>query len=367
MKILVLYLGRKGAGPVYALEMARALRNKNEIVAVLSNYIENKSDWNEISTIKKYYWNTYKNKKQFVFSLFKFKLFYNLIKTIKNEKPNIIYSPMPSLWDVFLFPFLSKYTRIKTIHDVELHRGEDGFINRFFHRQSFKNSEKFIVLSKKYVSLLIEKGIESKNIKVIPHASFSYYDNDSSKDVFNAFSKKILFFGRIEKYKGLNILLDAFKLIKNKEPNAILRIVGSGDVSIYQKKLELLSSDIELHNRWIEDNEVKGFFKDITLLVLPYIHASQSGVIPLAYSLGVPVLAFNVGCISEQLIDNETGILIPVGNGNFLAKAIIDILRKPEKLTKMGFNAKEYSKTKLSWEVSALLLNELINEKGGIC
>lgn len=358
MKIVLLHLGRKGAGPVFSIEMAKALTLEgHQVVSLISSFAENKGQW-EKSGLKVIYINTYNTKVQFLLSLFCFKRFYKIIRTIYSEKPDAIYSPMGHTWDIFLMPLLQKHTRIKTIHDVELHEGENSFLQKMFSNFNFRSAEGFVVLSSKYVATLESKKIAYRDIVVIPHAGFDYYFDDNHKCEYK---KVILFFGRIVRYKGLEVLLKAMKLVLENDSSVKLRIVGNGDITEYKDLITELGDSVELHNRWINDEEVAGFLSDVQIVVLPYIHASQSGVIPLAYSFSKPVISTNVGCLSEQIIDGKTGFIIAPNDYKILAEKILYMFEHVDETIQMGINANEYAKKELTWKASAEKLISFIN------
>lgn len=95
MNISVIYLGTKGAGPVYSFEMVRELARRNyNIQCIISSYIENYNRWTKLvvdnSNVKLIVVDTYRDKKEFFLSLFKFSCFYKLIQAINGFSPSYI-------------------------------------------------------------------------------------------------------------------------------------------------------------------------------------------------------------------------------------------------------------------------------------
>jgi len=116
-----------------------------------------------------------------------------------------------------------------------------------------------------------------------------------------------LFFGRMVKYKGVIRLLKAYTGIKTTKPMLVL--AGSG--ALEPEEIEFIhnNKDILLINRYIEDSEMLYLVNNALTVVLPYIEASQSGVIPIAYYFGVPVITSNVPGLIEFVENGDSGII----------------------------------------------------------
>lgn len=120
--------------------------------------------------------------------------------------------------------------------------------------------------------------------------------------------KYFLFFGRISKYKGIENLLDAYKGLKSQN-KPFLVIAGGGDFTKNEKKLINDNKDVIVINRYLKDGEMIYLIKNAIAVVLPYIEASQSGVIPIAYHFAIPVITSNVPGLTEYVVDGESGII----------------------------------------------------------
>jgi glycosyltransferase involved in cell wall biosynthesis len=362
-KVLLLFLGRTGGGPVYAYEMACALSKFSKIFVILSSYIDNRKSWEKEMLINKNieikYVKTYRSKLWFPVSILNIFHFIKIITMINKYDPDVLYSTHVHYWDPFIYPFIKCGNKIKTIHDPKIKKGEDGLAWRLLYYFSFRYADKYIILSDKFKPILMEKGIHENNIIVIPHAGFSYYNKETNDHIFQ-FHNAVLFFGRIVEYKGLDVLLAAMKIVINDNPDIKLVIAGNGDISEYRKDICLLKPNITLYNYWVPNDQVKRYFTHIDVCVLPYTGATQSGIIPLSYSFSKPVIASDVGALSEQVKHGDTGFLIKPCDPVILAGIILKLMSCPGLINEMGKKCYDHYKSNLTWASSAREVLSLI-------
>jgi glycosyltransferase involved in cell wall biosynthesis len=144
-----------------------------------------------------------------------------------------------------------------------------------------------------------------------------------------ATTKTLLFFGNIAPYKGLEYLVDALALWSGKDSDFRLIIAGKPkgfaqywedvQAAIISKGLqERVIAKIE----YIPDESVEVYFKAADVLVIPYTHVFQSGVLFLGYSFGLPVIATDVGSLREEIVEGETGFICRPEDSADLARAI---------------------------------------------
>ena len=105
-----------------------------------------------------------------------------------------------------------------------------------------------------------------------------------------------------------------------------------------------------VYNQHIPNEMVAELFQKAGVVVFPYKDASQSGVVPLAYAFKKPVIITNVGSLPEVVDDGITGYIIPPGDTQKLANAIINLLKDDEKRKQMGENAYKKATEELSWD-----------------
>lgn len=253
---------------------------------------------------------------------------------------------------------------VLTCHDPVLHTGERStfWMNLFkqnLHYQ-LKKADKIIVHGNVLFKDLVEQGITRDKIVVIPHGDFSFFKNFAGSDIKEDHS--ILFFGRIKPYKGIRYLIEAEKIISRTASGYKLVIAGDGDITPYNIDTKN-NPNIIVINRYIDDTEVALLFRKSIMVVLPYLDASQSGIIPIAYAFKKPVIATDVGSISEVVKDNVTGLIIPPADAGSLAEAILKLLNNDELRKNMGENAYKKMKDEMSWDKIARETIKVYNEK----
>lgn len=368
-KMTIIYLGRKGAGPVYSIEMTKSLMEIGcQILAVISSNSENIDKWRSLardnSNLALIEMQTSDSKIQILKSLILKGKYRSIVMAVKAFQPDCVYLPMISVYATFIVKQLSEFKILTTIHDVNQHLGEKNYIIDGLFNDIVRKSNEIITLSEKFIPEISRKyDIPEKHIHHIPHANFNYYrSNEKTHTPLTSerLNNRILFFGRIKKYKGLSILLKALRIVIGELPYVRLSIYGSGELTEEENKLLIeLHNHIDLNLRWISENEIESIFMNIDLCVVPYVEASQSGVIPLSYSMGKGVIVSDIGGLSEQ-VNNKIGKLVQSNNPEELAKIIIDLYYNPARIVEMGKNALNYANEELSWKKSSLKLLQCI-------
>jgi glycosyltransferase involved in cell wall biosynthesis len=131
-------------------------------------------------------------------------------------------------------------------------------------------------------------------------------------------------------------------------PQTKLIIAGSGDL----KALGIDTTGearIEVMNSYIANEEVSRLFQRASVVVLPYIEGTQSGVLATGLALGKPTIATRVGCFEETIEDRKNGMLVNPGDHEGLSKAILELLSNDDLRKDIGKGAKEYSDKFLQW------------------
>lgn len=256
---------------------------------------------------------------------------------------------------------LFRFKIVVTAHDVESFAGE--YSNSAAGRILAK-ADKVIAHNdisrkelKEHANLLVEK------IAIIPHGN---YLNAIPKSPSLAEARKtlnltpngpvILFFGQIKEVKGLDLLLQALPSVIAKFPTLKLVIAGKiwkDDFSKYEKLIKEngLQGNIDLHVRYIPDKDVATFYRSADLVVLPYRRIYQSGVLLMAMSYGIPVVASDLEGMVEVVSDGLDGFIFKKGNTISLSEKLIHALANAERLKQVSRAGLEKMQTYHDWHI----------------
>ena len=193
-----------------------------------------------------------------------------------------------------------------TIHDLQAHEAKKEWYKMIRHWLMYKKLSNNVRKGDNYITNSKNQEQLLRNFypdKCIYYHSFPSLVTDSIKEgtyVPNELKEVklpyILFFGRIEEYKGVSLLYEVFTTTPELYNNYRLVIAGKGTntvVSSGQSKSAIFI------NRYIKDKEVAYLFKKAKTVVYPYISATQSGVLTLAFYFGTPILASDVPFFKE--------------------------------------------------------------------
>jgi glycosyltransferase involved in cell wall biosynthesis len=244
---------------------------------------------------------------------------------LKKIKPDII---VVRYWLPFMGPCLgtilrrvkkNHHTKVICIADNifphEKRPGDKAFTNYFL-----KPIDGVITMSQKVLEDL-NQFAKKKPARFVPHPLYDNFGAILSKEEarkklgINPDDRVLLFFGFIRKYKGLDILLGAMKILKEQPQNQNLKLLVAGEFYEDEKNYQELLNDPEikpsliLHTNFISDSEVKYYLCAADCVVQPYRSATQSGVTPLAYHFEKPMIVTNVGGLPSLVPDRKVGLI----------------------------------------------------------
>jgi D-inositol-3-phosphate glycosyltransferase len=272
------------------------------------------------------------------------KYYAKLIRYAVTAKPKIFHILWNNRFEVVDRTLLMFYYRlvgkriVLTAHNVNSGKRDsrDTFLNRVSLRIQYRLSDHIFVHTEKMkLELIGEYGVQQSRISVIPfginnsvpHTSLTSSQARERLSI-DGREKTILFFGNITPYKGLEYLIAAFRQLLTLHRDYKLLVVGNPGkldkywASIREAILDIGNERLLLRDEFIPDDQTELYFKAADVLVLPYKQIYQSGVLFLGHSFGLPVIAADVGCLKDEIIDGQTGYLFKPEDADDLAKVI---------------------------------------------
>lgn len=277
-------------------------------------------------------------------------LSYKIALFLKKKNYDLIHFNDINLLFYLLKVFMTKTTFVLTTHDPIPHSGEDDLNKKIIRKLMNRLTTIQHILHSTTLKIEFIKNcprIFPEKINVIYygiHEWLNYWRHRVIPD-----KNKILFFGRISPYKGIEYIIKAAKIVRKTIPYLKFTIAGNGK---YYFNIRPIKNDdtFEVINRYIPNKELVSLIQKSSIVICPYIDATQSGVIMTAYTFNKPVIATSVGGIHEVVEDNITGKLVPPKDSLSLAHAIIELMNNGNRLAEMSKNIERiYSSGKFSW------------------
>ena len=245
-----------------------------------------------------------------------------------------IHSPHPV--NRFIYRIVDHKKIISFVHDHILHSGVrqlDAYLLKAQYKDYFKYSAKIIVSCHFMKNDILRLGLIKDEKKIAVNYLGLIENLVYPKNENKVLDIDVLFFGRIEYYKGLDILVEAGKQMKNVK----FMIAGKGDISqIFG--IDSLPSNFEHVNKYVPDNELAGLIQRSKIIVLPYRDATGTQTVQSVFYYEKPVIATNTGCFPEYIEDGVDGIIVPALDVVALRQALEKLLGNDELRKTMGKN-----------------------------
>jgi len=249
------------------------------------------------------------------------------------------------VWMNLLPSLLRGVPMVATLHDVVPHPGDAATrrVPRFLVRGFVGQAAAIIVHGQSLRDMAIERlGLRADRVFIGVHPPIRrYQDLTDRRDPVPKADRPfhILFFGRIYPYKGLSHLIAAEPLVARAIGDVVTTIAGFGDEFGPYAASITAPERFDVRNRVIPDDEAAALFARAHVLVLPYVEASQSGVLAVAAACGLPVVATDVGEIGALVRATGIGLLAPPANPQALADALITMASDADLRARCAANA----------------------------
>ena len=294
-------------------------------------------------------------------------------------------------FDLFPLILLSRKTRLladicHNVHPFSAGGKSGGLFDRsrfrrFFYRRIYRLFDfVFVHFERNRDEFVQTFGIPNGRVGVIVHGNEKIFSELRRSDATAAALRSrlgigdepvVLFFGTLSRYKGVDVLLEAFPQIQ-RETGARLVIAGypfhDFDVGLHQQQAQRLG--IERSVTWVPEyvasDEVAAWMELAAVIVFPYRDIYQSGALQIAQTFGVPIVASQIGAMQDVIKDGCSGLLVPPEDPRALANATVRLLNDTALARRLGAHAREEADGPYSWEsISRSMVPLLLTGEAG--
>ena len=271
---------------------------------------------------------------------------------LRAQRPEVAICAMPGIWDFFIARRLQELDIpiITIVHDAQSHPGD--YFGPVYHvqRHLIQQSAGVITLSDFVAHELSRRGLLNGKVHAtIPHIPFFFPDIDLPSPNLPKYPKRpvlrLLVAGRLQAYKGLELLVEALKYLP--ESGLQVRVVGKGNSKTLRKLASL--ERIDFHQGWCSERELIAHIDWTDVVLAPYTEATQSGIITLALDRWRPVIATPVGGLPEQVKHERTGLIAQDISARAIADAILRFYEQPQLFLYCREHIYKKSRTKKIW------------------
>lgn len=287
---------------------------------------------------------------------------------IKNNPSAIIFTDNEVVSAQVLLNIQKSAKTVLCIHDVIPHLSyinlRNYLVNKlksWLNNMAIKKSDYILLFSENSRKKFQEKykGFSMKKLLVLPlGAHVPQIEARKPTEIDSSLSEYFLFFGRLDKYKGIYKLIDAYNNLSiDNKPKLI--IAGNGELSIEERNLIDENKNIILIKRFIKDEEMIYLYKFSLGVILPYIEASQSGVLAISYHFNIPVVVSDLPGLTEFVNDRKTGYICKTEKDITLS---LEELCNKETVNNMKVNIRSYYENNLSWDKNIYKIVQILNK-----
>jgi glycosyltransferase involved in cell wall biosynthesis len=280
-----------------------------------------------------------------------------IIRAARRFAPDLIHCQESIRYDMALsLPWLLRIPRLLTVHDPNPHSGDDARWDRFSHDRLYR------AVIRRAMNMVIVHGEALRTelhkvcpwligkVRVTPHGPLG---RGIASEPKVPTGKRVLFFGRINEYKGLRYFVEAVAGLNKRGVDITGVVAGRGpDLKRYRKEIAMTGC-FEIDERYIPVEQVDRLFLEARAVVLPYTDGTQSGVAAMALGYCRPIIATTVGSIPELVIHGRNGLLTAPGDVQSLASAIEAVIGSAELTAKLVAGARDLRDGDLSWRAIA--------------
>ena len=339
MRILVWQWGRRGAGPRYAVELARAFGRAPDTTALLSLSASAELLQAAAPPPCALPVATYSSLAGLAGRLLTVPaLVPTLARWLRRERIDLALCAMPAAMDLVMAAALrlAGVPYVVVVHDATLHPGDRFALQIRLQQLLVRGARAVVALSAHVAEVLrAQDALAGKTLLLSTLPPF-HYGAEAPAPGAHGGALRLLSFGRLLPYKGLDLLADSLERI-GPCPDLVVRVAGSGPESPDLARLRAIAG-VTVENRWVAEAEMAALLGWADALILSHREASQSGVAAAAIAARRWVIATNVGGLAEQL-RAEPGAILCEPNAASIADGIRALLEGRNDRPKPGGTA----------------------------
>jgi len=266
---------------------------------------------------------------------------------IRKFNPDILHLQGDGVWESVLLRMLSGLPLINTVHDPVKHIDQRNWLNHALQRDAIRRAYGWVVHSENLRERFARSfHVNSAHVLVHPHGILDYYTRYAPSKTQRG--KTILFFGELRRNKGCDILLRAFELLELSDWHVI--VAGRGEGLDDERALMVrLGERLDFRPRFISDAETADLFSRAGIVVLPYRHGSQSGVLTIAAAFGCPVIATRAGSLTEFVQHGKQIFFVEPENETDLRQGLLTLAQNESLRTELGRGLNELAQAAWNW------------------
>lgn len=350
MRIGLVYMGRRAGLCHVTYEMAQAMSRIADVTCYLSQHNELADEFGQLP-LRVRDFETYTGYASFLKSLAVRTGPKRVARAIVEDAPDVALDTGSGPWKGIIQQHIrGRVPAAEIVHDVQHHPDRWKLLWSAVDRLLPSSPDIYVGLSRYSHEQLVQihpnaQHVESRLGAIHPSLA-------ADPDRIAANRRRMLFFGRIEAYKGLDVLVDAFEKARRANGEIELSVMGAGPIAP-ELAARMSALGVNLRNEWIPTGDMPSIIASHGVFVLPYTSATQSGIAAIALANGLPSIGTAVGALPEQVMDGRNGLIVPPGDADALADAMVKLAGDESLAREMSVQTLEIARELYSWDVIA--------------
>lgn len=276
----------------------------------------------------------------------------DIVRALRAFRPDVVhaqeYLSDQAFWSLLAMP---RHRLVLTVHDPVPHTGVDAHLTgrRLWYRTTQRRRAALLLVHGHRIAADFARSEQrlAEQVASVRHGILGAAEAGVCSSPAQV--GRLLFFGRVEAYKGFGVLLDAAQLLRARQVPHVVHVAGRGSDLDANRARALATPGVELQEAFVPAAAIPALFCRADVVVLPYLDATQSGVAAMALAFGRPVVASAVGALPEVVHDGVNGLLVPPGDPQALADALERVIKDRPFNASLARNGAQFAATELSW------------------